>query len=125
MQVEIKAFDYVTSLNSGSAIRFEPRIYSPYLVNRSMSYSKDSVLQVNEMNQRPNTPPEWQYRFLQKLISKNPRRNTKWEKAKGEFSEGLINHIKRKFSIGSREAKLIISNLSSDQLAEYNDQLNE
>ena len=53
--------------------------YTPFVVNRCLSYFIDTVLYANEMNRRPETDKKMQFDYLQKSIRKN-KRYSKWLK---------------------------------------------
>ena len=71
-------FDYVKAINEKKEIE-HLRDYNPFLVNRSLSYSMDTVMLANEMNMYPRLPPEMQYDFLYDTV-RRARRYTKWVK---------------------------------------------
>ena len=65
-------FDYVRAINEKRTIG-DTHDYNPYLANISFSYSLDTVLIANEMNQRPNLPPEAQFDFMFGAVRKGKR----------------------------------------------------
>ena len=74
----VNPFDYVRAINEKRNID-DPTQYVPYLSNIAFSYSLDTVMLANEMNCRPNLPPECQYDFLHGTVRKG-RRYGKWHK---------------------------------------------
>ena len=76
--MKINPFDYVKAIESKSSMD-DMSGYVPYLTNHSLSNHLDTVMLANEMNQRPNLPPECQYDFLHGTVRKG-RRYGKWHK---------------------------------------------
>ena len=118
-------FDYVNSIlqNKKNLIVDEltEKDYSPFLVNRTLSYHKDCILYANEMNRRHLTDKKLQYDFLLNTIRSQKRPFAKWVKA--EKSEDL-ECIKQVFGLSdqkAREAKRLLSNEQIQQLKEQTD----
>jgi hypothetical protein len=118
-------FDYVNSIlqNKKNLIVDEltEKDYSPFLVNRSLSYHKDCIMYANEMNRRHLADKKLQYDFLLNTIRSQKRPFAKWVKA--EKSEDL-ECIKQVFGLSdqkAREAKRLLSNEQIQQLKEQTD----
>ena len=118
-------FDYVNSIlqNKKNLIVDEltEKDYSPFLVNRTLSYHKDCILYANEMNRRHLTDKKLQYDFLLNTIRSQKRPFAKW--VKSEKSEDL-ECIKQVFGLSdqkAREAKRLLSNEQIQQLKEQTD----
>ena len=118
-------FDYVNSIlqNKKNLIVDEltEKDYSPFLVNRSLSYHKDCILYANEMNRRHLTDKKLQYDFLLNTIRSQKRPFAKW--VKSEKSDDL-ECIKQVFGLSdqkAREAKRLLSNEQIQQLKEQTD----
>jgi hypothetical protein len=118
-------FDYVNSIlqNKKNLIVDEltEKDYSPFLVNRTLSYHKDCILYANEMNRRHLADKKLQYDFLLNTIRSQKRPFAKWVKA--EKSEDL-ECIKQVFGLSdqkAREAKRLLSNEQIQQLKEQTD----
>ena len=73
-------FDYVKSINEKTQYIDHVRDYNAYLTNQALSYSMDTIMFANEMNQYPNLPAECQYDFLYHVVRKG-KRYSKWYKA--------------------------------------------
>ena len=115
-------FDYVNSIlqNKKNLIVDEltEKDYSPFLVNRTLSYHKDRILYANEMNRRHLADKKLQYDFLLNTIRSQKRPFAKWVKA--EKSEDL-ECIKQVFGLSdqkAREAKRLLSNEQIQKLKE-------
>lgn len=79
----MNVFEFVGSINfSKEDLFIDPlaeKDYVPFIVNRSLSYSVDTVFYANEMNKYASSPKRWQFDFLRASISKKKRFN-KWAK---------------------------------------------
>jgi hypothetical protein len=118
-------FDYVNSIlqNKKNLIVDEltEKDYSPFLVNRTLSYHKDCILYANEMNRRHLADKKLQYDFLLNTVRSQKRPFAKWVKA--EKSEDL-ECIKQVFGLSdqkAREAKRLLSNEQIQKLKEQTD----
>ena len=118
-------FDYVNSIlqNKKNLIVDEltEKDYSPFLVNRTLSYHKDCIMYANEMNRRHLADKKLQYDFLLNTIRSQKRPFAKWVKA--EKSEDL-ECIKQVFGLSNqkaREAKRLLSNEQIQKLKEQTD----
>lgn len=76
-------FDFVNAINFDKRDLFEDpqaeKDYSPFLVNRALSYFHDTVLYANEMNRHPHIDKRMQFEFLKGSITKR-KRFSKWTK---------------------------------------------
>jgi hypothetical protein len=54
--------------------------YLPFIVNKGLSYTMDTVLYANEMNIRPNTDKKLQFDYLINTVRRN-KRFPKWIKS--------------------------------------------
>ena len=76
--MKIGPFEYVSAINQKTKIA-HTRDYNPFLANLALSYSMDTIMITNEMNQYPSLPPECQFDFLYETVRKGKRFN-KWYK---------------------------------------------
>ena len=110
-------FDYVNSIlqNKKNLIVDEltEKDYSPFLVNRTLSYHKDCILYANEMNRRHLTDKKLQYDFLLNTVRSQKRPFAKWVKA--EKNED-IDAIKLYFGFSDTKAREAIILLSKDNI---------
>tara|TARA_Y100001972_G_scaffold125444_1_gene176642 strand:- start:333 stop:725 length:393 start_codon:yes stop_codon:yes gene_type:complete len=88
------------------------REYTPFVVNRCLSYFIDTVLYVNEMNQRAHAPKKMQFDYLLQSIRKN-KRYSKWLKRE---SEENLELVKQFYGYSDRRARDVIDMLSEDDL---------
>jgi hypothetical protein len=116
-------FDYVNSIlqNKKNLIVDEltEKDYSPFLVNRSLSYHKDCVLYANEMNRRHLTDKKLQYDFLLNTIRSQKRPFAKW--IKSEKSDNL-ECIKQVFGLSDQKARDAMRLLSNEQIQQLKEQ---
>ena len=116
-------FDYVNSIlqNKKNLIVDEltEKDYSPFLVNRSLSYHKDCVLYANEMNRRHLTDKKLQYDFLLNTIRSQKRPFAKW--VKSEKSDNL-ECIKQVFGLSDQKAREAMRLLSNEQIQQLKEQ---
>jgi len=116
-------FDYVNSIlqNKKNLIIDEltEKDYSPFLVNRSLSYHKDCILYANEMNRRHLTDKKLQYDFLLNTIRSQKRPFAKW--IKSEKSDNL-ECIKQVFGLSDQKARDAMRLLSNEQIQQLKEQ---
>ena len=73
-------FNYVKSINEKTEYIDNVRDYNAYLTNQALSYSMDTIMFAQELNQFPNLPAEAQYDLLYNSVRKG-KRYSKWYKA--------------------------------------------
>ncbi len=116
-------FDYVNSIlqNKKNLIVDEltEKDYSPFLVNRTLSYHKDCIMYANEMNRRHLTDKKLQYDFLLNTIRSQKRPFAKW--VKSEKSEDL-ECIKQVFGLSNEKAREAMRLLSNEQIQQLKEQ---
>ena len=116
-------FDYVNSIlqNKKNLIVDEltEKDYSPFLVNRTLSYHKDCILYANEMNRRHLADKKLQYDFLLNTIRSQKRPFAKW--IKSEKSEDL-ECIKQVFGLSNEKAREAMRLLSNEQIQQLKEQ---
>jgi hypothetical protein len=111
-------FDYVNAIlqNKKQLIVDEitEKAYTPFLVNRSLSYHKDCVIYANEMNKCHFIDKKMQNDFLLNTIRAQKRPFAKW--IKSEKSDD-IDVIKLYFNISDNKAKEALRLLSDEQIS--------
>ena len=116
-------FDYVNSIlqNKKNLIVDEltEKDYSPFLVNRTLSYHKDGILYANEMNRRHLADKKLQYDFLLNTIRSQKRPFAKW--VKSEKSDNL-ECIKQVFGLSDQKAREAMRLLSNEQIQQLKEQ---
>ena len=78
-------FDYLNAINSTKkdimVDDIAEKSYTPFMVNRGLSYFADTVLLANEMNLNHHIDNRLQFDFLINIVKKK-KRFSKWLKAK-------------------------------------------
>ena len=110
---KLNPFDFVNSITEKGQ-RLDPSSgYVPFLTNRALSYHKDCVLWVNEVNTRYSMPEDMQYEFLYGTISKKKRFGGKWAKQQKDEDIELISQY---YQVNIRRAAEILSLINKDEL---------
>ena len=104
-------FDWVKSINEKNYIN-HVRDYNPYLTNTALSYSMDTIMFSNEMNQYPNLPPQCQYDFLYHSVRKGKRFN-KWYK---EEHTPYLEEVMTYYNYSKAKALQALQVLTQEQL---------
>ena len=89
--------------------------YTPFVVNRALSYHMDCVLYVNEMNKYPSTDKDMQYSYFLNTIRSMKRKFQPWQKT---LADKDIEAVKKYFGYNSQKAKEALRILNDDQIAE-------
>ena len=112
----ISPFDFVNSINFTKedliVDEWSEKQYQPYIVNKGLSYSADTVIPANEMNARPHLDKKLQFSFLINTVRPMKRFN-KWIKA--EKIEA-IEVIKEYYGYSTEKARQVLPILSDQQL---------
>ena len=132
---KISFFDYLNSINSSSdkdlmeGVSAEDsslpdpdspeKAYTPFMVNRGLSYFQDTILYANEMNRHAHLPVRMQYDFLRHGI--RPRKRfSKWFKAIPNSAD--VEIIMKHYGYSSERAQEVLHLFSEDQLADLHAQ---
>tara|TARA_R100001463_G_C3479558_1_gene216793 strand:+ start:275 stop:670 length:396 start_codon:yes stop_codon:yes gene_type:complete len=86
--------------------------YTPFVVNRCLSYFIDTVLYVNEMNRLPHTDKKMQFDYLLSSIRKN-KRYSKWLRRE---SEENLDLIKQFYGYSDPKAREILDIITEDDI---------
>ncbi len=88
--------------------------YTPFVINRSLSYMMDTVLYAHELNQLPNMPVYDQYLFYYHALSKQ-KRFARWHKpGKDKYLPIVMEY----YGYSDRKAKAALAILSEAQCKE-------
>lgn len=93
--------------------------YAPFLVNRSLSYHKDTILFANEMNRRHHLDKKLQNDFLLNTVRSRKRPFVKW--VKSEKSED-ISCIKQVYGFSDAKAREALRLLNDEQIQQLKKQ---
>lgn len=91
------------------------KYYVPFIINRGLSYFKDTALFANEMNIKNQLPARMQYDFYRNIVTPK-RRFSKWGK-KQKTSED-INVIKQLYNYSQDKAESVYKILTKEQIKE-------
>jgi hypothetical protein len=94
--------------------------YLPFIVNKGLSYTMDTVLYANEMNIRPNTDKKLQFDYLINTVRRN-KRFPKWMKAEEDEN---IKVIVEYYGYNVQRAKEVLSLHSTKELNQIKEKLN-
>jgi hypothetical protein len=111
-------FDFLKAINETKEdlIRKDPlneKDYTPYMVNKGLSYFADTVMMANEMNQHSGIPKLWQNDFFLNTISRK-KRFSKWHKKDTEGKS--LQLVMEYYKYSAERAKEVMDILSPDQL---------
>lgn len=119
----ISPFDFVNSIHFGKenliVDDWSERQYNPYVVNKSLSFGSDTVIQANEMNSRPHIEKRLQFDFLINTVRAR-RRFNKWLKA--DKIENL-ELVKQYYNYNTEKAIQALKILSAEQLEIIKDKM--
>jgi hypothetical protein len=99
------------------ATEFDEKEYSPYLVNKALSYHFDCILYVNQMNIQPNLDSQMQYGYLINTIRPMKRKFQPWQKS-DIADEDNFKAIKEYFGYSDEKAKSAMRTLTEQQISE-------
>ena len=107
MTARLSPFDFIKSINekSDNLMAASPdaeRDYTPFVVNRGLSFSPDTVLYANEMNCLPFTAARMQYDYLYGAVRRR-KRYDKWIKP-DTGDEELLKAVMLRYKVGRRRA---------------------
>jgi hypothetical protein len=110
----MKLGEYLTAINYTKESLFQTddetveKEYTPFVVNRCLSYFIDTILYANEINQRGHLAKSMQFDYLKSSIRKN-KRYSKWLKRENEDNLDMIKKYYKYSNIRAREILDILS----------------
>jgi len=96
--------------------------YSPYVVNRFLSYHMDCILYANEMNIHNQLDKDMQYLYFLNSIRPLKRKYQPWQKTEVNSN---IQCIKDYFGYSNEKARDALRILSDEQIAEIKEKTNK
>ena len=118
-------FEYLKAINESKEDLMVDEVsekkYSPFIVNRGLSFFMDTIFQCNEMNRNYHLDPRLQFDYFINSIRKK-KRYSKW--LKPEKLDNL-DIVKEYYGFGNEKAKDALKILSQDQLAYISNKLNQ
>jgi hypothetical protein len=111
-------FDFLNEINYGKKNimidDISEKQYNSFMVNRGLSYFKDTAVIANEMNMNHHLDNRLQFDFLINIIRRK-RRFSKWNKPE---TVDDLDVIKEYYGYSNKQAKAVHNLLSSDQIGE-------
>lgn len=86
--------------------------YVSFVVNKSLSYFPDTLIQANNMNMRPGADPRMQYHYLKNSIRKK-KRFSKWVK---KVDSDALEIVKKHYNYSDQKAEEALRILTEDQI---------
>jgi hypothetical protein len=116
----VNPFDYLNAINytKEDVIRdsdnpeLAEKLYSPYLVNRGLSYFIDTIYAVNEVNRYHQIDHLMQFDFLINIVRKT-KRYSKWYKPQPNDD---VDAVMKYYDYSRDKARLVVGLLTKDQL---------
>ena len=109
-------FDYLKAINETKkdimVDDIAEREYNPFIINRGLSFFKDTILYANEMNRYHHLDHRVQFDFFINIIRKK-KRWSKWIKASDVDNLELI---KEYYGYSNEKAKSALSLMSNEQI---------
>jgi|1_EtaG_2_1085319.scaffolds.fasta_scaffold80518_2 hypothetical protein len=121
----MKLSDYLTAINYSKDSLMDTdneqieKKYTPFVINRCLSYFIDTILYSNSMNMYPQISSKMQFDYLSNSIRKR-KRFSKWTKK--ELSSDL-EIIKEMYNYSNSKAKEVIDLLTPNQIREIDEYL--
>lgn len=113
----ISPFDFVNSIHYDKkdliVDDWSERQYNPFIINKSLSFGADTVIQANEMNSRPHLDKKLQFDFLRNIVPAKKRFN-KWVKKEKLEAIDIVKQYYGYNSIKAQEAASILSQKQID-----------
>ena len=114
----MKLSDYLSAINYTKEPLLDDEVnqkdYSPFVVNRCLSYFPDTILHSNLMNRYSNIPKKMQFDYFLNVLRKR-KRFSKWLKNE---NEDHFQIVKEYFGYSNAKTKEIIDILNKDQIDE-------
>jgi hypothetical protein len=95
--------------------------YSPYIINKCLAPFNDTIMLVNEMNQRHHLDTKLQYDFLLNTI-RSKKRYAPWVKA-DKLKD--LEYVKEYFGYSNAKAKAALQILDNEQITTIKNSLNK
>lgn len=118
-------FDYLNSINhKKDDIMIDDdaeKDYSPFMVNRGLSYFQDTVLLANEMNMNSHLDHRMQYDFLRTSIRQR-KRFSKWMK---KTTPAKVEVIKEYYGYSDAKAQAVEDLISDGDIKHMNSVLSK
>lgn len=98
----------------------DEKSYSAFMVNRALSFHRDTVLFANEMNRYSTLDNKLKYDFLLNIVRASKRPYSKWHK---KAKDSDLELVKEYYGYSDAKAAEALKILSDDQIAAIKEQL--
>jgi len=125
MSYELK--DYLKSINETKENLMDSddpmweKKYSPFIINKCLAPFNDTIMLVNEVNQRHHLDTKLQYDFLLNTI-RSKKRYAPWVKA-DKLKD--LEYVKEYFGYSNAKAKAALQILDNEQITTIKNSLNK
>lgn len=109
---KLTPFSFINAINTKVNTDLDVSQYTPFIVNRGLSYFKDTVYWANEMNLASSLDKDQQYQFLLSAVRKG-KRFSKWAKAEDDANVTMVMDF---YQVNRRRAAEIVSLLNKEQM---------
>jgi hypothetical protein len=109
---KISPFEIIKHLNEKTKLDFDIKEYSPWIINKGLSFHKETLAFADIMNKMSQLDKDIQYAFYLNAIPKG-KRYGKWEKPSKDTD--LIELIRHKYFCNSNIAKQYASLMSEEE----------
>jgi hypothetical protein len=113
----MNVFDIIKSINEKTKLDLSREelesLYQPWIVNKGLSFTPDTLLFANLMNQNAFLPKLMQYAFFYHGVPKG-RRFGKWHKK--EKPEDVVDLVKNVYDINITRAQEVLDILTDEQI---------
>ena len=117
-------FEYITLINGKNYIPDNEEIeanYVPFLTNRNFSYSSDTILLANEMNQYPDCNKVLQFYYYYYSVKKR-KRYVKWTKPPKQSIDFLV--VKKYYKYNTKNTEIAMKLLTKEQINIIKEKMN-
>ena len=117
-------FDFVNSINNGKYVMDDgakEQAYTPFLVNRALSYFPDTIVAANRANMMHDADNKLQYDYLINTI-KPRKRFSKWAK---KHEDRDIDFVMEHYNYSYENAVTALSLLTKQQLETIKNKYNK
>lgn len=109
----MSVFDIINNISeSNDKIEYHKKDYVPFVINKGFSYFVDSILYVNEMNQRPGIANAMHYDYLHTSLRKKKRRS-KWFK---KDTHNDVDLLMQTYKYSQNKAEEVLKILTPEQI---------
>lgn len=100
-------FDYISAINGNDAAFWDDereKEYNAFIINKGLSYNRETIIQANEVNSRPHLDRKLQFDFLINTI--RPRKRfDKWIKPE---KDEVLDVVKEYYGYSNRQARQVL-----------------